>query len=198
MLEHEKYKVNLAAEGGVAVAAIAEAAFDLAIVDLKLGTGPDGLAVIAAARKSYVPVLVLTGEADVPSELASFNAGADDFISKPVSHPVLLARVRSLLRRSGRSEILEIDDLSIDRRSHRVTRSGQEIDLTAHEYKLLVLFMDHRNQVLSKSQILDHVWGHTYVSENSVEQRIASLRRKLNVFGRELITTVRGFGYRCE
>lgn len=195
LLAYEGFTVELAADGDEALHMLGDDV-DLAIVDLELGSSPDGLVITSSARSKGIPVLVLTGRDDIESEVDSFRAGADDFIVKPIDYAVFLMRVASVLRRREVGDRLEIGDLIIDRRLHQVTRRGNLVELTAHEYKVLVLLAQHRSQVLSKAQVLEQVWGHQFVSENAVEQRVAGLRRKLMEFGPDPIVTVRTFGYR--
>ncbi len=171
---------------------------DLAVLDVML-PGHDGYAVARRLRRaSDVPILFLTARDDVRSRLDGFEAGADDYVVKPFVLEELLARVRALLRRSGRltSGVIEIGDLLVDEAAGDVVRGSRRVDLTATELRLLGFLARHRGQTLSKLQILTQVWGYDAYDPNLVEVHVSALRRKLDAGGPRLIHTVRGLGYR--
>lgn len=197
-MAEEGYEVQPAEDGVSAMRGAEEFRPDLAIVDIRLPGGPDGLAVARRIREAAdLPVLFLTAADGLEDRLAGFAAGADDYIVKPFSMSELLMRVRAVLRRSGRlrSQVWQVGDLFVDEAARVVTRSGATIDLTHTEFELLSTLGRHRGQVLSKAQLLSQVWGYEAYDPNVVEAHISALRRKLEEHGPRLIHTVRGAGY---
>ncbi len=171
---------------------------DLAILDVHLPGGPDGYTAARVLRSSSdIPILFLTAADGIEDRLAGFEAGGDDYLSKPFSMAELLARTRALLRRAGRlsSATQQIGDLVIDDGARTVVRSGAVLELTRTEYDLLSVLAQHPGQVLSKVQLLTQVWGFDAYDTNLVEVHMSSLRRKLEAHGPRLIQTVRGVGY---
>ena len=171
---------------------------DLAILDVRLGTGPDGYSTARLLRtRSDLPVIMLTAADTVAERLEGFSAGADDYIIKPFSIAELLARVEALLRRTGRltSAVRQVADVIIDDSARTVLRAGETLDLTRTEFDLLTVLAKHPGQVLSKVQLLTQVWGFDAYDVNLVEVHTSSLRRKLEAHGPRLIQTVRGVGY---
>jgi len=173
--------------------------FDLLILDLGL-PGKDGLIVLRELRdaRSTLPVIILTARDTVGDTVAGLDGGADDYMTKPFRFEELLARVRLRLRTADRTPeptMLSDAGLSLDLRTRRAQSGDRTVDLTAREFTLLELFLRHPGQVLSREQLLSHVWGYDYdPGSNIVEVYVRSLRRKI---GTERITTVRGMGYRC-
>jgi DNA-binding response OmpR family regulator len=173
--------------------------FDLLILDLGL-PGKDGLTVLRELRdaRSTLPVIILTARDTVGDTVAGLDGGADDYMTKPFRFEELLARVRLRLRTADRTPeptMLSDAGLSLDLRTRRAQSGDRTVDLTAREFTLLELFLRHPGQVLSREQLLSHVWGYDYdPGSNIVEVYVRSLRRKI---GTERITTVRGMGYRC-
>jgi two-component system OmpR family response regulator len=171
---------------------------DAAILDVTL-PGVSGLRLAAQLRSTtQAVVLFVTARDSVPDRLAGFEAGADDYIVKPFALPELVARVRAVLRRSGRlvSTTVQVADLLVDEDVGRVQRGDRDIAVTATELRLLAYLARNRDRVLSKTQILTQVWGYEDYDPNLVETYVSSLRRKLEVDGARLIHTVRGVGYR--
>jgi len=173
--------------------------FDLLILDLGL-PGKDGFTVLALLRETRndLPVIILTARDGVGDTVAGLDGGADDYMTKPFRFEELLARVRLRLRTADRTPeatVLCTDGLSLDLRTRRARVGDRTIDLTAREFTLLELFLRHDGQVLSRQQLLSHVWGYDYdPGSNIVDVYVRALRRKI---GAEKITTVRGMGYRC-
>ena len=172
--------------------------FDLVILDLGL-PGRDGIEVLSAIRDrtQSLPVIVLTGRDGVEPTLAGFEHGADDYVTKPFSFDELLARIRARLRTTApESTVLRAGDLALDLRTRRVRVAERVIELTAREFALVEAFLRHPDQVLSREQLLDRVWGYDFdPGSNVVDVYIRYLRRKL---GAEVIETVRGMGYRLH
>jgi DNA-binding response OmpR family regulator len=199
-LTDEGHRVETVAHGDEALVRGATGAYDLILLDVLL-PGMDGLSVCQALRHQQVhtPILMVTARDAIPDRVRGLDVGADDYLVKPFSLMELLARVRALLRRSGNGEgdVLKVGDLTLDLNSRSVTRAGQPIDLTRREFEVLAYLMRHPNQVLTKSQLIDHVWGYTSdVTANAVEMYIHYLREKLDRgFPRPLIRTIRGAGY---
>lgn len=173
---------------------------DLVILDIGL-PGMDGFEVLDHIRSqgSRVPVIVLTARDSVGDTVSALEGGADDYMPKPFRFAELLARVKLRLRQANDSdpsqqEALEVGDVRLDLRSRRATVDSKEIDLSAREFTLLEIFMLNPGQVLSREQLLDHVWGFDFdPGSNVVDVYVGYLRRKV---GSEAITTVRGMGYR--
>jgi len=200
-LEEESYAVDVCADGAKGLELASAGCYDLVILDLML-PGLPGIEVLKALRKDQVsvPVLILTAQSQVNQKVKGLDAGADDYLTKPFAIEELLARVRVLLRRgSGEAAgVLQIEDLVLNPASREVTRGGRRIELTAKEFSLLEFMMRHPGQVLTRTQILDHVWGYDYFSEtNTVDMYIYYLRKKIDrKSDRALISTVRSVGYR--
>jgi len=177
--------------------------FDVIVLDLML-PGLSGLDLCARLRSAGdgTPVLVLTARTAERDQIRALATGADDFLPKPFSYRVLLARLRALVRRTGpqTAAVLTAGDLVIDRRSRRCRRGDTDIELTPREFSLLELLMSRPGQVVSKRFALDEVWDIALGEESNVlEVYIGYLRRKIDVpFGRRTISTVRGAGYRLD
>jgi two-component system response regulator MprA len=204
----EGYQVELAETGREALERIRDMPPDLVILDLMLPE-VDGMevarrvrAVEMAEQRPNVPILMLTARDAVHDRIAGLDVGADDYLVKPFDFDELLARVRALLRRSHgtapqHGETLDFEDLHLDVTSRTVSRDDLSIELTAREFDLLVLFMRHPNQVLTRATLMQRVWGDDFFGESNVlEVVVGNLRRALEVGDRpRLIQTVRGIGY---
>jgi two-component system response regulator MprA len=199
-LIYEGYSVQIAAEGAAGLAAARDRAPDLVLLDLML-PGMDGLTVCARLRAaSDVPILILTAKDAVPDRVKGLDAGADDYVVKPFNFDELLARVRALLRRrqpTTGQEVLRFADLAVNPDTREVFRGTRRVELTAREFDLLVLFMQHPRQVLTRDVLYDRIWGYDFGGEsNIIEVYIRYLRSKLeDGGGSRLIQTVRGVGY---
>lgn len=177
--------------------AILACAPDLAVLDVRLPSDSG----FALARRlhacSEVSIIFLTARDAVADRVEGLELGADDYVVKPFALEELLARIRAVLRRSGRlAAVLEVGDLLIDEHGGWATRRGQDVALTATELRLLAFLVRHRGQALSKDQLLTQVWGYDAYDPNLVEVHISALRRKLERAGPRVIHTVRGIGYR--
>jgi two-component system, OmpR family, copper resistance phosphate regulon response regulator CusR len=171
--------------------------FDLLVLDLGL-PGLDGQEVLRRMRTrgEKMPVVILTARAGVEDTVAGLEGGADDYVAKPFRFEELLARIRVRLRDSGEDEVTVVraGGVSLDVRTRRAAVEGRTVELTAREFTLLETLMRHAGQVMSREQLLSHVWGYDFdPGSNVVDVYIRYLRRKL---GPEVITTVRGMGYR--
>jgi two-component system, OmpR family, copper resistance phosphate regulon response regulator CusR len=199
-LREEGFTVEHAADGNDGWHACRSAPWDLILLDWWL-PGRDGLSLLRDCRAAgnTTPVLMLTARDAVSDRVRGLDSGADDYLCKPFAFAELLARVRALARRkSGASStVMTYGDLRVDLASHRVERAGRRIDLTAKEQALLVLFLRHPGQVLSRTRIYEQVWDERYDGlSNTLEVHVMELRRKLEKHGPRLIHTLRGRGYR--
>lgn len=202
-LKREKYAVDAAYDGEEGFNLADSQPYDLLIVDRML-PGLEGAEIVKKLRENgkNMPILFLTALSTTEDKTLGLDVGADDYLTKPFAIDELLARVRALLRRPPiqQPDILKIDDLKIDKQQQTVTRAGKSIDLTSKEYALLEYLMQHPNQILSKETLIDHVWDFDAdILPNNVEAYIKNLRQKIDKpFKKQLIKTVRGFGYRIE
>ena len=202
-LKREKYAVDAAYDGEEGFNLADSQPYDLLIVDRML-PGLEGAEIVKKLRENgkNMPILFLTALSTTEDKTLGLDVGADDYLTKPFAIDELLARVRALLRRPPiqQPDILQIDDLKIDKQQQTVTRAGKIIDLTSKEYALLEYLMQHPNQVLSKETLIDHVWDFDAdILPNNVEAYIKNLRQKIDKpFKKQLIKTVRGFGYKIE
>lgn len=198
-LKEEGHQVVVARDGRDGFAIACASSFDVIVLDLML-PGMDGLTIARKLREAHnqTPVLMLTAR-DAPQDIVrGLDSGADDYLAKPFSIDILLARLRSVSRRGAiaRPVCLKVADLTLDPGTHAVSRSGQPLNLTPREYKLLELFMRNAGRVVSRQTILESVWGvGTNVAENTVEVFVRLLRGKIESHEPKLIHTVRGFGY---
>jgi len=202
-LRAEGFAVDVARTGTSGLAMATENTYDAVVLDLML-PGLSGYRVVEALRAAgnWVPVLLLSAKDGEHDQADGLDLGADDYLVKPFSYVVLLARLRALLRRGAqpRPAVLAAGDLLLDPAARTVTRAGTPVELTAREFSLLELLVRRRDQVVSKVEILDHVWEEVGASDlNVVEVYVGYLRRKVDVpFGRRSIVTVRGAGYRLD
>lgn len=196
-LKDEEYEVHARADGVALDEVLDGFRADLAIVDVRLPVGPDGYDLAKRLREDEVAVLLMSGASDTEDRLAGFEAGADDYVPKPISVREVLARVNVLLRRTGRasSGIWQVGDVVLDDGARTAARNGEALDLTPTEFDLLRALARHPGQLLSKLQLLNMVWGFDGYDRNVVEVHMSSLRHKLDAQGPPLISTVRGSGY---
>ncbi len=200
-LEEEAYAVDVVNNGQEALDWLRIVDYDAVLLDLML-PGADGLQVCQEYRAwgGHAPILMLTARNTLPDRVIGLDSGADDYLGKPFGMPELLARLRALMRREGPSKTseLHVQDLALDTTTKRAIRAGHKIDLTATEYALLELLMRHAGQVLSRDQIIVHIWNADFESGSKlIEVYIHYLRRKIDAdHDIKLIQTVRGMGYR--
>jgi DNA-binding response OmpR family regulator len=191
------YTTTVVVDGPRAAGMARDDEFDLLILDLGL-PGKDGLSVLRELRDAgqRLPVIILTARDDPADKVAGLEAGADDYLAKPFHFEELLARVRARLRaeRSEEDSALRVGSVVLDLRTRWASTDGDTIELSAREFELLRTFLEHPDQVLTREQLLSHVWGYDYdPGSNVVDVYVGYLRRKL---GAGRLETVRGVGYR--
>jgi two-component system OmpR family response regulator len=197
------FAVHAAPDGRTALQLASEHEIDLAVLDIML-PDMDGFTVTRNLRDRGLdlPIVFLTARDSLDDKVKGLTVGGDDYVTKPFSLEEVVARIRAVLRRTRVAEeeaddhVLRVADLELDEDSHEVRRAGQVIEVSPTEFKLLRYLMLNPGRVLSKSQILDHVWDYDFRGEmNIVESYISYLRRKIDVVGEPLIHTKRGVGY---
>jgi len=199
-LRYEGFDVRVAVTGRAALSAAQEAPPDLIVLDVML-PDLDGLEVTRRLRADgiKVPILFLTARDSIDDKLAGLAIGGDDYVTKPFSLAEVVARTRAILRRtqdSSDDRSLQFADVVMDEDTHQVWRAGAPINLTATEFSLLRFFLQNPKRVLSKTQILDHVWHYDFGGDsNVVETYVSYLRKKLDQLGPPLIHTIRLVGY---
>jgi len=196
-LRSSGFTTTVAPDGPQAAIMARDDEFDLLILDLGL-PGKDGIEVLRELRSDgqRLPVIILTARDDPADKVAGLEAGADDYLAKPFHFEELLARVRARLRSESPTtdRALRVGDISLDLRTRWVSAGGETIELSAREFELLRTFLEHPDQVLTREQLLSHVWGYDYdPGSNVVDVYVGYLRRKL---GFHRFETVRGVGYR--
>ena len=200
-LMQENYAVDVEYDGDGGLGSALNQGYDVMVVDRMLPGGIDGLGIIKQARQAgiHTPVLLLTAKDQVKDRVEGLNAGADDYLIKPFSFEELLARLRALMRRPQKTQdnTIKVADLSLDTITYRVERAGKPIDLSAKEFALLEYMMRNSGRILSKDNIISHVWDFDAdILPNTVEVYIGYLRSKIDKpFSKPLLHTNRGFGY---
>jgi DNA-binding response OmpR family regulator len=200
-LGYEGFDVSIARTGPEALDQAWTVKPHLVVLDIML-PGMDGLEVCRRLRdRGDAGIIMLTARGEVEDRISGLDNGADDYLAKPFTFGELMARVRAVLRRRGINlqQVLRAGDVTLDRQTHRVTRSGREISLTPREFELLELFMAHPRQVFSRDVILNRIWGYEYLGDtNVIDVNIRYLREKLEDTDRTLIRSVRSIGYSLE
>jgi len=203
-LEQEAYAVDVAYDGEQGFDLASTEDYDVIVLDLMLPKMA-GMEICQKLRKEeniHTPILMLTAKGQLEDKINGLNAGADDYLVKPFAFTELLARIRALARRpkNGLSSVLTIEDLSLNTLTFEVKRAGKQIKLSKKEFALLEYFLRHQGQLLTKDQIINHVWDYEAdVLPNTVEVYIGYLRKKIDKPFKnkpQLIHTVRGFGYK--
>ena len=202
-LEAEGYAVDVALDGTEGAWLAAENEYDALVLDVMLpGLPGDQLCARLREAGDWTPILMLTARSLPEEEARALDAGADDFLAKPFSYLVLVARLRALLRRGGRERpaVLEVGDLRLDPAQHQVWRGDTAVDLTPRQFSLLEFLMRRPGEVLSKAAILEHVWDFAYDGDpNIVEVYVRQLRQRIDIpFDRASLQTVRLVGYRLD
>lgn len=203
LLRQEGFEVTTAAGQRDALQALEKAAFNLLLLDISLADG-NGYAVCTAAKKTYhTAVIFLTASGDEMSVVTGLDMGADDYVAKPFRPLELLSRIRSVLRRTGKTaSVVELGGLRVDTVRGTVQKAGQEVCLSALEYRLLLVFINNRGTVLSRAQLLENIWdiAGEFVNDNTLTVYIKRLRDKIEDDPQNptIIKTVRGMGYKVE
>ena len=198
-LEGAGYAVDLAPDGEEGVFLGQTESYDAGVLDLGLPE-IDGLSVLDRWRKGgkAMPVLVLTARDSWSDKVAGLDAGADDYLAKPFQTEELIARLRALIRRAAGNASSELiaGDIRLDTRSGKVTRAGEPVKLTAQEYKLLSYLLHHKGKVVSRTELIEHIYDQDFDRDsNTIEVFVTRIRKKL---GQDVITTIRGMGYSLE
>jgi len=200
-LRHHGFEVTMAANGRDALDAVARERPDMILLDVMM-PDLDGFEVCRRLRAEgdLTPVLFLTARDGIEDKVRGLTLGGDDYVEKPFSLDELVARTNAVLRRIGRNDdqhaVLACADLTMDDDAHRVTRDGHDVALSPTEYKLLRFLLTNQGRVLSKAQILDHVWNYDFGGDGGiVETYIGYVRRKIDHVEPKLIHTIRGIGY---
>jgi two-component system OmpR family response regulator len=200
-LRYNNYEVETAADGQAALKAVADFRPDLVVLDVML-PDLDGFEVARRMREraDETPILFLTAKDTTEDKVRGLTLGGDDYVTKPFSVEELLARIATVLRRFGRAGggegVLRFADLELDDETREVFRGGEPIPLTDTEYRLLRFLISHPRRVLTRAQILDHVWEYDFAGDARVlETYVSYLRKKLEAHGPRLVQTVRGVGY---
>ncbi len=199
-LSYEGYEVLSTQQGAGCLKLLKDNQVDLVLLDIMLGD-IDGFEVcrLIRARGDQVPILMLTAKKDISDRVTGLDLGADDYLTKPFSFKELLARVRALLRRSGKipqDEILRAGGLTLDPRTREVRKGSQAIKLTPREFELLRVFMSHPRRVFTRETVLNRVWGYNYAGDsNIVDVHLSHLRQKIGDKPPRLIRTLYGVGY---
>ena len=199
-LKEKNFAVDVAYDGEKGLFLAEVNPYDLIILDIML-PGKDGIFICRQLRKKNndTPILMLTARDDVEDKISGLDSGADDYLTKPFQFAEFLARVRALTRRKGGIKItkLKVSDLELDQITHKVVRSGKEIDLTSTEYSLLEYLMLNANHVVTRTMISEHVWNDDFDSfSNVINVYINYLRKKIDTdFNKKLIHSMRGVGY---
>jgi two-component system OmpR family response regulator len=202
-LRAEGYAVDVERDADGALAQASVYAYDAVVLDVML-PARDGFAVCRGLREQgcWAPVLMLTARGQVADRIRGLDAGADDYLAKPFDFGELLARLRALLRRApaDRPARLQVGDLVVDPATHRVSRAGRDVELTAREFAVLEFLARHAGQAISRTRLLEHVWDENYTgSTNIVDVYVGYLRRKLDTDGgAPLIRTIRGVGFALD
>jgi DNA-binding response OmpR family regulator len=200
-LVQENYAVDVEYDSDSGLGSALHESYDVMVIDRMLPGSVDGLDIIRQVREAniHTPILILTAKDQIKDRVEGLNAGADDYLVKPFSFEELLARLRALMRRpqNTQNNIIKVQDLSLDTISYKVERDGHTIDLSAKEFALLEYMMRNAGRVLSKDNIISHVWDFDAdVLPNTVEVYIGYLRSKIDKpFDKPLLHTNRGFGY---
>ena len=203
-LEFEGYKVSIAFDGKQGLKQAMDQEFQLIVLDILL-PGLNGFEVCKKLREAKIntPILMLTAaKTEEMDKVMGLELGADDYVTKPIGSRELVARVKAILRRTRQKdeigEIYKFSDVSVDFKSHEVTKAGEKLHLTALEFKLLKFFIEHKGEVMTRDNILDETWDDAIVSPRTIDPHIVHLRQKLedDPANPEYIVSIRGVGYK--
>jgi DNA-binding response OmpR family regulator len=202
MLTRQRYDVDTAADGEAALDRLFENPYDLVVLDIMLPK-TDGLTVLKEMRAAGIrtPVLMLTAKGAVEDKVKGLDYGADDYLAKPFAMAELMARIRTLFRRSGEQlhAVLTVDDIALDTRTREVRRQGRIIELTPKEFSILEFLLYNKNRAVSRFTLAEHVWGDAFdpfTMSNFIDVHLKNLRRKIgDSAGNKIIRTLRGIGF---
>ena len=205
MLVRQRYDVDTAADGEAALNKVFDNSYDLVLLDIMLPK-TDGLTVLKEMRAAGIrtPVLMLTAKGEVEDKVRGLDYGADDYLAKPFATAELMARIRTLLRRSGEQlhAVLAVNDITLDTRTREVRRQDRIIDLTPKEFSILEFLLYNKNRAVSRFTLAEHVWGDAFdpfTMSNFIDVHLKNLRHKINDIGNDkIIRTIRGIGYIIE
>jgi DNA-binding response OmpR family regulator len=197
-LVKEGYEVLEAEDGEKAMKLFYEKPVDLVVLDVMLPK-KDGWSILREIKRySNTPVLMLTARDNSEDEIFGFEIGADDYVTKPFNNKILLARIKSLLKKSNSipDNVIKLGDLTINDISHSVTNAGEEIELSPKEYELLIYLVRNNKIVLSREKLLNEVWGYDFLGDDrTIDTHVKNLRKKI---GKGSIKTIRGIGYKLD
>jgi DNA-binding response OmpR family regulator len=205
LLTGQRYDVDTAADGEAALDKLFENPYDLVVLDIMLPK-TDGLTVLKEMRAAglRIPVLMLTAKGAVEDKVKGLDYGADDYLAKPFAMAELMARIRTLFRRSGEQlhAVLTVNDITLDTRTHEVRREGQIIELTPKEFSILEFLLYNKNRAVSRFTLAEHVWGDAFdpfTMSNFIDVHLKNLRRKIgDSASNKIIRTIRGIGFIIE
>jgi DNA-binding response OmpR family regulator len=205
MLVRQRYDVDTAADGEAALNKVFDNSYDLVLLDIMLPK-TDGLTVLKEMRAAGIrtPVLMLTAKGEVEDKVRGLDYGADDYLAKPFATAELMARIRTLFRRSGEqlNAVLTVNDITLDTRTREVRRQDRIIDLTPKEFSILEFLLYNKNRAVSRFTLAEHVWGDAFdpfTMSNFIDVHLKNLRHKINDIGNDkIIRTIRGIGYIIE
>lgn len=201
LLKEEGFLVEVKESRKAAMKALEEGSFDLILLDVTLPDG-NGYSICTSVKRHYdIPIIFLTAMGDESSVVTGFDLGADDYIAKPFKPLELVSRIKNVLRRSGKTQsIFQIGNIKIDTIRAVITKSNQEINLSALEYRLLLVFLNNKGAVLSRSRLLEEIWdiAGDFVNDNTLTVYIKRLREKIEDDPQNptIIKTIRGLGYK--
>jgi DNA-binding response OmpR family regulator len=205
MLTRQRYDVDTAADGAAALDKLFENPYDLVVLDIMLPK-TDGLTVLKEMRAAGIrtPVIMLTAKGAVEDKVRGLDYGADDYLAKPFAMAELMARIRTLFRRSGEQlhAVLTVNDIILDTRTREVRRQGRILELTPKEFSILEFLLYNKNRSVSRFTLAEHVWGDAYdpfTMSNFIDVHLKNLRRKIGDTGdNKVIRTIRGIGFIIE
>lgn len=202
ILEENGYGTDVVHDGATGLAWAESGRYDVIVLDVMLPK-KDGFSVAADLRRAGVstPVLLLTARDAVPDKITGFDSGADDYMTKPFGVLELSARIRTLLRRRSKApvteDVISQDIISVDRKTREVTVDGAKVELTLKEFELLTYLLENKARVVTREELLNHIWGYDYDGETrTLDMHIRTLRQKLGAEAGAMVKTIRGVGYR--
>lgn len=199
-LEQENYRVSCVEGQQEALTALSSQSFDLVLLDITLKEG-NGYALCSAIKSAYdLPVIFLSALGDEYSTVTGFELGGDDYVSKPFRPLELISRIRNILRRYGKNTVITLGDLVVDTAKGQVLKNGNDANLSALEYRLLLFFLNNRGRLVMRDMLAEEIFSLSgeYIQDNTITVYIRRLREKIEDASHKYIVTVRGMGYRLE